>query len=388
MTFRSRLGLALILAALLTGPAAAHDPSAWGGTFRSRDDGASWLPVDAGLFIGGAMALAISPVDANHLLYATDTRLLRSRNGGRDWVHEAPDKLIGPILTVAFDADGRGAVASNAAGVFVTDDGKTWSESNAPSGAAPARSIVAGSPPGRFYLAGPRGLYVSADRGHGFQRLGETLPEAPPTALTVARGDPDTVLAIFDGVLWMSIDAGTNWRESRAGLPERRLEALDVGGVRWWAFGGDRLYVSPDRGGNWQAVGNPLPDAGTSVRGLSVNTDGSTVTITTHRGVLRSPDGGRTWGLVEGALPTHLESAPLVRDPHDAATLYAGFALTPYAEIYRRAEQGNNLLTQVDPVSLAGALAFLLLLLIGGVLLARRLARAYGAPPRNGESPS
>jgi photosystem II stability/assembly factor-like uncharacterized protein len=388
MTFRSRLALVLILAALLPGHACAHDPSAWGGTFRSRDDGASWLPVDAGLFIGGAMALAISPADANHLLYATDTRLLRSRNGGRDWTQEAPDKLIGPILAVAFDADGHGAVASNAAGVFVTDDGKTWSESNAPTGAAPARSIVASGTPGRFYLAGPRGLYVSSDHGHSFQRLGETLPEAPPTALTVARGTPDTVLTVLDGTLWMSTDAGTNWHESRAGLPERSVEALDVGGARWWAFGADRLYVSEDRGGAWRVAGNVLPDAGTSVRGLSVSADGSIVTMTTHRGVLRSPDGARTWGLVEGALPTHLEAAPLIRDPHDVATLYAGFALTPYAEIYRRAEQGNNLLTQVDPVSLVGGLAFLLLLLIGGVLLARRLVRAYGAPPRNGESPS
>ena len=158
--------------------------------------------------------------------------------------------------------------------------------------------------------------------------------------------------------------------------------------ARWWAFGADRLYVSEDRGGAWHAVGNSLSDAGTSVRGLCVNADGSIVTLTTHRGVLRSTDHGRHWALVEGALPTHLESAPLYRDPHDAATLYAGFALTPYAEIQRRAEQGSNLLSQVDPISLAGAVAFLLLLLIGGVLLARRIAGVYGAPARNGESRS
>jgi hypothetical protein len=66
-----------------------------------------------------------------------------------------------------------------------------------------------------------------------------------------------------------------------------------------------------------------------------------------------------------------------VRDPHDAQTLYAGFALLPYEELRRRAEQGTNLLSQVDPVSLAGGGAFLLLLLIGGWLAARKLARAY-----------
>lgn len=388
MTLRPTLRFALVVALLIAGDAAAHDPSAWGGTFRSRDDGASWLPVDAGLFIGGAMALAVSPVDANHLLYATDTRLLRSRNGGRDWTPEAADKLIGPTLAVTFDAEGHGAVASSAAGVFVTDDGKTWIEASAPTGAAPARSIVAGSTAGRFYLAGPRGLYASNDNARSFQRLNEALPETLPSALAVVHGSPDAVLAIFDGSLWISGDAGASWREHRTGLPERRLEALDVeAGPRWWAFGADRLYLSEDRGANWRAVGDPLPDANTSVRGVSVNADGSIVTLTTHRGVMRSQDGGRTWVLVEGALPTHLESAPLVRDPHDATTLYAGFALTPYAEIYRRAEEGNNLLSQIDPVSLAGGVAFLLLLLIGGIMLARRLARTYHGPlHRNGES--
>jgi len=47
-------GLFLVLTAA---PALAHDPSAWGGLFRSRDNAASWMPVDAGLFIGGALAV-------------------------------------------------------------------------------------------------------------------------------------------------------------------------------------------------------------------------------------------------------------------------------------------------------------------------------------------
>jgi len=71
--------LLLLLAASLPLPANAHDPSAWGGTFRTRDGGETWMPVDAGLFVGGAITMAIDPLDANHLLYATDTRLLRSR---------------------------------------------------------------------------------------------------------------------------------------------------------------------------------------------------------------------------------------------------------------------------------------------------------------------
>jgi hypothetical protein len=64
--------LLAILLGLVAMPAPAHDPSAWGGVYRSRDDGGSWLAVDADLFIGASMGIAVSPTDANHVLYATD----------------------------------------------------------------------------------------------------------------------------------------------------------------------------------------------------------------------------------------------------------------------------------------------------------------------------
>jgi len=80
--------LAAFLSALMflsPSAARAHNPSAWGGLFRSRDSGETWFPANAGRFVSGATALAISPADVNHLLLATDSGLLRSRNGGRDW---------------------------------------------------------------------------------------------------------------------------------------------------------------------------------------------------------------------------------------------------------------------------------------------------------------
>jgi len=38
-------------------------------------------------------------------------------------------------------------------------------------------------------------------------------------------------------------------------------------------------------------------------------------------------------------LPAHLEAGPLVRDPVDSATLYAGFVTRPLSEIWRRAAE-------------------------------------------------
>ena len=76
----------------------------------------------------------------------------------------------------------------------------------------------------------------------------------------------------------------------------------------------------------------------------------------------------------EGAnLPVHLESRPLVADGSAPGTVYAGFALMPYAELWRTALEGGNLLSRIDPISLAGGLAFLLLLILLGVIGTRWL---------------
>ncbi|MFN0317995.1 MAG: WD40/YVTN/BNR-like repeat-containing protein [Burkholderiales bacterium] len=353
--------------------AIAHDPSAWGGIFRSRDFGGSWLAADAGQFIGGALALSIDPKDANHLLFATDTRLLRSNNGGRDWNHEAADKLVGPTTAVSFDGQGSGAVASSAAGVFYTEDGGAWQAASIPEGAAPARMLIAGGTPQQYYLAGPKGVYGSADHGKRFLRLGENaLPDAAATCLVLsAQG---TLFALAGGELWRSHDQGTLWQASGVGMPAGRVEVVTRSpGGALWAAAADKIYQSTDDGTTWVAMGNPLPEANTSIRGIAVSDDLQVVMLATHRGALRSADGGKTWAQVEGALPVHLEGGLMLRDPHDAQTLYTGFALTPYPEIYRRAQEGNNLLSRTDPVSLAGGIAFLLLLIISGWWLATKL---------------
>ena len=67
--------------------------------------------------------------------------------------------------------------------------------------------------------------------------------------------------------------------------------------------------------------------------------DGKIILMTTHKGLYRSEDSGESWALKEGNLPIHLEAGPLAIDPHDANTYYAGYALTPYGETWRRAAE-------------------------------------------------
>ena len=362
-------------------PANAHDPSAWGGLFRSRDFGASWFPADAGLFIGGALGVAIHPQDPAQLLYGTDARLLRSKNGGRDWVTEAVATMPGAAFAVAFDADGKGALASSGTRIFYTDDGAIWRDALAPGGAAPARAFVRSSTANRVYLAGARGLFLSDDRGRSWSRAGDgVLPETAVSTVVVTPGPAENVYAVINGNIWVSGDNARNWQMRATGVPAGHVDTLaaDVRKTgRLWNVAASQVFVSDDAGATWTACGRPLPEPGTSVRGLAASEDGKILVLSTHRGVLRSTDGGQNWAQVESTLPVHLESGLLLRDPHDVATLYAGFSLSPYGETWRRAEQGSSLLAQLDPVSLAGGLAFLVLLVVIGILVTRWLLRRY-----------
>ena len=84
-------------------------------------------------------------------------------------------------------------------------------------------------------------------------------------------------------------------------------------------------------------------------------------------------------GAKEDNLPIHIEAGPLARDPGNAGVIYAVFSLMPYAEVWRMAVDGSNLLARIEPVSLAGALSFCVLVLIGGGLAARYLSRRRAA---------
>jgi len=374
------LSLTLLLV-LWPSSASTHDPSAWGGLFRSRDHGATWVPANQRLFVGGALALAISPTDVNHLLLGTDSGLLRSRNGGRDWTLEAPALLVGAVFAVAFAADGQRALVSTSLGIFRSEMENSWHETSAPGGAAPARVIVRGAEAGRVYLAGWTGLSRSGDWGRSWSNIANGLPDGPTTALLVVPGSAETLYAIVGGRIWASVDGARTWASRGAGMATVSVDTLGLdatNSARLWAVGANGLFRSDDRGARWNAVGRRLPESNITVRGITATAEA--VVVTTDRGLYRSIDGGDRWLLVIENLPFHLEAGPLVRDPVDPATLYAGFALVPYRELWRRAAEREGAFARVSRTSLVGSVVLLVVVVLGTLVTLRRLGHYYRTP--------
>jgi photosystem II stability/assembly factor-like uncharacterized protein len=385
-----RLVLALAIALMLaSADVPAHDPSAYGGLFRSRDLGGTWLNADVGLFLSAALAVAVDPRNPNHLLLGTDLGLMRSLSGGRSWTPEAQGQILGAVFALAFAPNGESAVCAAPSGVFHFRDGE-WVQADVPSDAAPARALAIAAAPGRVYLLGRKGLFASADGGRSYERVPNALAQgAEITALAVARQPGEILLAVIDRQIMASADGGRQWQRRADGLGNTPIDAVVLDPAlpqRVWAAGADRIHVSDDLGATWRALGQPLPEPGTHVRGIAADPAATALVVTTHRGMYRSEDGGHGWIRKEGNLPVHLESGPLARDPSDPRTLYAVYSLMPYAEVWRTALEGGNLLARIDPVSLAGGLAFVLLLLIGGGLLVRWLAGQRPTTPMSGST--
>ena len=371
----------LLLLALAAGGALAHDPSSYGGVFRSRNLGSTWLRADVGLFLNAPLIVAVDPQNPSHLLAGTDLGLISSRNGGLTWSPEARDLIFGFAFAVMFLDGGKRAICAAQSGVFGFEDGH-WTAARVPDAAIPVRTLAVGASSDRVYLLGRNRLFASRDGARTFSELRGPAEAHEITALAVIRSEAESLIAVADGQITASNDEGRNWRPRALGGQAGSVDIVAADAQvprRAWAGATGSVYFSDDLGSSWHAAGRALPEPGTKIRGIAANAEARTIVVSTNRGLYRSEDGGETWMLKEDNLPIHLEAGPLARDPADASVLYAVYSLMPYSEAWRIAVETGSLSRQLDPAYVAAGIGVALIVLIGGSLFAVRLVRTRAA---------
>ena len=242
------------------------------------------------------------------------------------------------------------------------------------------RALMAGTEPGLLYLVGWQGLFGTADGGVTWSERDAGLDRQALTSVLVMS---DRLIGIVDGEVWSNATVDRRWTLFSSRPPPAPVEALAGDprrAERVWAAGGNQLFRSDDAGLTWLVIGQPLPDANTEVRGIAVDatdsTDGIHLVLSTHRGLYSSHDGAQTWQLLSDNLPGHIEAGPLVPDQGQPATVYVGFSVTPYHELWQTAASGRPAMARLASSELAGAAALLLLVGLGAGLALQRLGRA------------
>ncbi|QUD89283.1 VPS10 domain-containing protein [Phenylobacterium montanum] len=318
-----RGGRALAVTGVPGAPDTFYFGAAAGGVWKTTDAGNSWKPIFDSQPMSSIGAIAVAPSNPEVIYVGSGEAALRgditygdgvykSADGGKTWSHIGltDSRQIGAVIVdptnpdiVLVAAMGHAFGPNSERGVFrSTDGGKTWTKTlykDEHTGAIdvtfdPSNPKIvyaamwqAQRQPWNFSSGGPgSGLYRSADGGATWTELkGHGLPEGMLGRIdvSVSAADPHRIYAMIeakDGGLYRSDDAGTSWKR-----------ISEDGRIRQRAWYFSKIYADPK----------------------SVDT-----VYALNTGMLKSTDGGKSFGLVSA---THGDHHGLWIDPADPRRL-------------------------------------------------------------------
>ncbi len=181
-----------------------------GVTAISADTGKTFTPV--GSKLTGAFSGVVAGAAKTAFAYGDNGAIAKSVNGGQAW--SAASVPTSELLSgVSFPTPGAGFALDVSGGMFATaDGGATW------------RTLDIGT------TATPRSVLA-------------------PTATTVLVAGPRSVRR--------SVDGGTSFTAAGGKIAKKSVSQLDAGGSAIFAWGGDSLWRTTDKGRTWTSVKFP-----------------------------------------------------------------------------------------------------------------------------------
>ena len=191
------------------------------------------------------------------------------------------------------------------------------------------------------------GIRVTSDGGVSWLRADQGLPtgilgDIAISALAADPNDPALAYAGIDlqggtGDIYRTSDGGRSWQSARLALAPGSVQAIVVasGGEIVYAAIGSRLFVGIGKGVAWSRQGTWGSSA--PAQALAVDPeDSARLYLATTSDLYTSPDGGRTWQDLSGALPPATITSLVVTAR--AADLYLGTE----AGLFHSGDQGKG----------------------------------------------
>ena len=316
--------------------------SVWGdGLYRSTDYGATWHPMGAEFPSRSIHLMA----DAHDRLWASFTewdaeagrerkKVYRSTDGGQTWEQIAFPVHVFMKSILVYPGTGHLLAGTSGGDVYRSnDDGATWrlASTGLPS-ARGALSLAIDRRTGHVYVGFiNEKLYRSKDGGQTWETTG--FPHDCVVALAI-----DAVGYIYVGTPghgpFRSTDGGVTWEEANTGLPAipydepyyLSVDALVVTpeGHLLAGTNGGGVYRSVDRAQAWTSLNTGL--VATRVTALTVTQQGRVIVNVVSGQLFTSTDGGHTWTL--SRLPVSFIKAFVVEA--DGHVLAAASGETPF----------------------------------------------------------
>jgi photosystem II stability/assembly factor-like uncharacterized protein len=379
--------------------AAASVYAAGRGVFRSDDGGASWRRVDAGLpRIFGRPIVHLVESAAPGMVYAVVQQWIDSqavyvsRDGGSSWVQAT----AGAPRRIHFDlvADPRHpqmVVLATDRGIYRSDDaGGHWAPASRGPAIADVRTLTADpDTPGVFWAGTafdfhrPKlaRIYRSTDGGRTWKARARGLAGGSEVlSLAVDPASSDVVYAgVFHGErpVYRTGNGGRSWQPAAKGLPafiDVRALIVDPRSPRrvWAGAGGGfdsrpTVFASTSSGNRWAPAGAGIRAANVTAMATRPGVTGVLYAGTFDRGLLRSPDGGRSWteSPLTGAQRTVIA---LAADPADGDVLY----LATWGGLLRSDDRGATMVEVTPAGHEPAAFTSLAVTATGTVLAAHR----------------
>lgn len=225
-----------------------------GGVHRSDDRGSTWEPIEPPDRERVVRALCPTARHPDSLFAGTEpAALYASHDGGESWTEQAAFGSVARdgewrgygdreahVRTLACDPHDAHRIYAGVeiGGSYRTDDGgRSWRPIN--DGLFDDIHVLAADPnrPGRVYAGTGGGLYLSSDRGSGWEAHDGDVGEAYCTDLALEDLGEDTRL-------FLTTASGPPGTWEGDGGPEARVHRSDDGGETWASLGLTPLYPS------------------------------------------------------------------------------------------------------------------------------------------------
>ena len=258
---------------------------AYGGIIYSPDRGVTWQIKKDGI-TNQFVNLHVH----NSKLYAKrNNKLYETQDHGDTWVEiTVPGISPNGVSSMATHNDMLFIADGNT--VFFSQDGLTWSDSNAPSTGG---GIQLQSDTGILYLGTGQGeYYYLSEIGGSWTQVQNSKTKGSVNKLLFFD---NSIFMASSGGVYKTVDNGTSWTAKNSGIKAQSSNNMASNTNYVFASGNGGIYRTDDNGQNWTLVNNGFYRPVYPKHISDIVTVGNTLFVSTFGGIYSSTDNGDSW---------------------------------------------------------------------------------------------